>query len=61
MADNVTDINAGKKPGGENALPDRATLSDLRRKVNGFKADMDEARGEMGALYKDASDNKNVH
>lgn len=60
MADNVTKL-AEDRTNGEAKMPTREELSDLARKVNGFQADMDAARGEIGSLIKNAAEHKNVH
>lgn len=64
MAENVTNIEDAKgntKPGGETRMPSRAELSELRRKVGGLQGQMDEARGEMGSMLKEAAEKKNVN
>lgn len=60
MADNVTDINAGKDKDTAR-LPTRDELFKLKREIAAEKAKMDEARGVIGAAYKNASNDKNAH
>lgn len=60
MAENVTNISEAKT-GGTARMPSRQELSELRRKVGGLQGAMDEARGEMGAMLKDAAEKQNVN
>ena len=57
MADNVTELHAG----GEQKLPSKKALQELKAKYVASKADMDEARGEIGSAIKNAENDIGVN
>ena len=61
MAENVKSIEDERKKRAGDDLPSKDDLEALASKYSIAKADMDEARGEIGAMVKDAEDRKNIH
>lgn len=61
MADNVTKLNTEEAGGNKTRLPTREELYEVRKSYQALKGDMEEARGEMGALLKKADEHKNIH
>lgn len=61
MADNVTKLNKEQADGNKTKLPSREELYNLLKSYTALTADMDETRGELGALLKNADNQKNIH
>lgn len=68
MADNVTSFRTDDDDAGgdaetvdKNRLPEADVLKEHLRTMNASKAEMDEIRGDMGAMVKNAENDHNIH
>ncbi|TGY87337.1 hypothetical protein E5163_14815 [Marinicauda algicola] len=58
MAANVKQL---REETDQTRMPSEEVLKNLARQVTSAKAEMDEARGEIGAMIKSAEETHNVH
>ena len=58
MASNVSSLREEKD---ETRLPTKDQLVKLAKRHDSLKSDMDQARGELGAVMKDAEETSNIH